>query len=321
MNSLPVALPDEGHSDAVIFRPERPRLLVVHDQTEVIQSLYQVLGRDSQVFMTTRLDQAMPMCLQHMPDLLLVNAAMPEGDGTDVCRQVKADERTRHIPVLVLTAADDARQEVLALKEGAADCLSQPLNPLLVKARVDTHLALRHQAELLRNWMELDPVTGLTNRKRFERQLSIEWRRAVRSGDSLTLIRMGVDGLDDWRTLAGTAAADSALRQMADVLRGKLQRPGDLVCVVDKDLFACLLPDTAWPQGLTLARELQQLLRDAVLERPGQPRVGHVLTSMGVAVRSRDSQGSMASLVALADARLRDARRMGGDHALGVHLP
>lgn len=334
MMPLPPGLMSEDPlDDVVLLRPTHPKLLVAHEQAAAIQALYQVLGRDSQVFMTTRSDQVLPLCLQNGPDLVLLHAAMPDAtgdsgrsgsgglDGMAVCHQLKADERTRHIPVIMLTAADDAREEVEALKLGAADCLSQPLNPVLVKARVDTHLALHHQASLLREWLEQDPITGLSNRKRFDRQMLVEWRRAVRSGESLTLIRIGLDGMDEWRQMVGGPAADAALRDVATCLRDKLQRPADLVSCLDKDQFGCLLPDTPWPQALTLARDLQQHLRDVVLERLDRPRVGHVLASMGVVVRSRDSLGNLPSWLALAEARLKDAQRMGGDHVHGMLMP
>ncbi len=81
-------------------------------------------------------------CSGAPPDLILLDVMMPGMDGFEVCRRLHQDPRTRQIPVIFLTAKDDAEHEVQGLETGAVDYLSKPIVPSLLKARVTLHLEL-----------------------------------------------------------------------------------------------------------------------------------------------------------------------------------
>jgi len=78
----------------------------------------------------------------HLPDLILLDVMMPEMDGYEVCRLLKADERTRRIPIIFVTAKSDAKDEAYGFSIGAADYLIKPVSAPVVLARVNTHLTL-----------------------------------------------------------------------------------------------------------------------------------------------------------------------------------
>ena len=82
------------------------------------------------------------------PDLILLDIMMPEIDGYEVCRQLQADERTRDIPIIFLTARNEASDEQLGLELGAVDYITKPISPPIVLARVKNHLALKRLHDL-----------------------------------------------------------------------------------------------------------------------------------------------------------------------------
>lgn len=82
------------------------------------------------------------------PSLILLDIMMPEMDGHEVCRQLKADERTRDIPVIFLTASHESSDEQLGLELGAVDYITKPISPPIVLARVKNHLALKQLRDL-----------------------------------------------------------------------------------------------------------------------------------------------------------------------------
>ena len=82
------------------------------------------------------------------PDLILLDIMMPEIDGYEVCRQLQADERTRDIPIIFLTARNEASDEQLGLELGAVDYITKPISPPIVLARVKNHLALKQLRDL-----------------------------------------------------------------------------------------------------------------------------------------------------------------------------
>lgn len=85
------------------------------------------------------------------PDLVLLDIMMPDIDGYEVCRQIKAQEGTRHIPVIFLTARSDTDDEREGLALGAVDYITKPISPPILLARVATHLALKATADFLRD--------------------------------------------------------------------------------------------------------------------------------------------------------------------------
>ena len=139
----------------------RPKLLVVDDQPINIRVLHQVFSSDYQVLMATGGAQVLPLCRTHLPDLILLDVVMPDMDGHEVCRQLKADPATRDIPVIFVTAQVDASQETLGLELGAVDFIGKPVNAAVVRARVSTHLAVSRlnktlEARVLERTRELE---------------------------------------------------------------------------------------------------------------------------------------------------------------------
>ena len=100
--------------------------------------------------------------------LALLDVVMPDMDGHEVCRRMHADAACRDIPVIFVTAHNDEHAETLGLEAGAVDFISKPINPAIVRARVKTHLTLKAQADLLRQWVYLDGLTGVSNRRGFD---------------------------------------------------------------------------------------------------------------------------------------------------------
>jgi two-component system sensor histidine kinase/response regulator len=128
----------------------RSRLLVVDDQTINIQILFQAFSADHQVFIATNGKQALTMCFNQQPDLVLLDVEMPDIDGYEVCARLKADPATQDIPVIFVTAHRDEAAEARGFALGAIDFISKPINVAVVRARVKTHLTLKLQADQLR---------------------------------------------------------------------------------------------------------------------------------------------------------------------------
>ncbi len=126
-----------------------PKLLCVDDQPINIQILHQIFGADHEMFMATDGPQALALCEQIMPDLVLLDVMMPEMNGHEVCRQLKQNPLTADIPVIFITAQTNIDDEAAGLKEGAVDFITRPFNAGVVRARVQTHLQLHHLKESL----------------------------------------------------------------------------------------------------------------------------------------------------------------------------
>jgi len=289
----------------------KPKLLVVDDQPINIQVMYQAFAGDCQVFMATSGEQALSLALSNPPDLILLDVMMPGIDGFEVCARLKAEEATRHIPVIFVTAHNDAAQETHGLSVGAVDFISKPINPDVVRARVMTHLTLKFQSDLLRKLVFLDGLSGVYNRRYFDQQIGIEWARAVRNASPLSLIMLDVDYFKAYNDRYGHQAGDDALRRIAVTLKATLRRPADLVARYGGEEFACVLPETSYSDAKALARELEVQVREQSLPHETSG-VAKVLTvSLGVASREGAVDGDVSRLIQLADEKLYAAKQAG----------
>ncbi len=123
--------------------PHKPTLLLVDDQVLNIQLLQYVFKDDYTIVSANTGAQALALCARQLPDLILLDVVMPVMDGHEVCAQLKADPRTRDIPVIFVTGQNNPEEESAALRLGAVDFISKPVNASVVKARVRSQLMLR----------------------------------------------------------------------------------------------------------------------------------------------------------------------------------
>jgi diguanylate cyclase len=161
-----------------------------------------------------------------------------------------------------------------------------------------------------------DPLTGLGNRRQFDRRLAEECARAARHCTPLALLVLDVDHFKRFNDLYGHPAGDARLTQLARVLEQSARRPGDLLARIGGEEFALLLPHLDPSAAMDQAQRIQQALAEAS-PRQDQPPPGEALTvSIGVAVwpGSRGEDGLLlrpADLLAQADAAMYEAKRRG----------
>ena len=316
--------PDQGPTSApypqLAMGPNRAKLLVVDDQPINIQVMHQLFGADCQVFMATNGARALSVCKDKRPDLVLLDVVMPDMDGFEVCRRLKADEATRDIPVIFVTAHNDAAQETQGLEMGAVDFISKPINPAVVRARVKTHLTLKFQSDLMRRLVFLDGLTGVYNRRYFDQQLVTEMARSARSGAPLALIMLDVDFFKRYNDRYGHQAGDDCLRTIALTLKDCLRRPADVVARYGGEEFSCILAETGFDAALAIACELEQRMRERNMAHDASDAASVVTISLGVASAGGLACRDASELIAQADAQMYRAKTEGRGRACGIDL-
>ncbi len=120
-------------------------ILLVDDAAVNIDVLTNILSPLYKIKAATTGERALKVAFTNPPDLILLDVIMPEMDGYEVCRRLKDDPRTKNIPVIFVTAKDDTEHESFGFELGAVDYITKPVNAVIVKARVQTHVALSNQ--------------------------------------------------------------------------------------------------------------------------------------------------------------------------------
>ena len=169
-------------------------ILVVDDSPENLQVMAAVLKEQYKVRVAINGERALALATApEPPDLILLDVMMPGMDGYEVCSRLKSNPATAGIPVLFVSSCDEEEDEARGLSVGAIDYIIKPIRPSIVQARVRNHIALKRSRDLLQRLTTQDHLTGISNRRRFDDYLEMEWRRAAREHAPISLISMDID--------------------------------------------------------------------------------------------------------------------------------
>lgn len=303
----------------------KTHLILAVDDDESILDLIDISLRDKGFRIERSHDgeEAISMIAALAPDLIILDVMMPKLDGLEVARRVKADERSRFIPIIMLTVRDGVEDKVQGLDAGADDYITKPFDLEELVARVKAMLRIKRlQDELreknaqledvasrLRDLSITDGLTRLYNNFYFKDQLSREISRARRYMQPVSLGMIDIDHFKHYNDTHGHPAGDMVLRRVAEVLKGSFRKT-DMVARYGGEEFAVILTQTDKAQALIAARKVWR----AVLEHPfphgeTQP-LGQVTVCMGLAVFPDEAKDE-TELIAKADSRLYIAKREG----------
>jgi diguanylate cyclase (GGDEF)-like protein len=236
-----------------------PTVLVVDDDRANRTVLAELLRSECRLVLA----KDGPSALQRMRDedvsLVLLDVSMPGMDGYEVLAQIKADKRTSDIGVIFITGHTEEADEERGLLLGAADYVSKPIRPAIVRARIHVHLKLAMQRRQLERLSTQDGLTGIANRRRFDEALDRACRYAVRTGELMGLAMFDVDHFKQYNDCYGHGAGDEALRQVAGVLAGYAGRPYDLAARYGGEEFVLLV------QGPTDFEVMLERLRQDIM--------------------------------------------------------
>jgi diguanylate cyclase (GGDEF)-like protein len=244
---------------------------------------------------------------EQQPDLIVTDVMMPRMDGYEMIRRVRANPRTRFIPVIIQSAARIREKDVrLGSEIGALGYLTDPTDLDLLRARARTLLEFKQYLDACQDAAFTDDLTGLANRRRFERQLAREVARTERYGHPFCLLFVDIDKFKEVNDAHGHDAGDEALRLVANAIQSGT-RGIDTGARIGGDEFAVILPETNLARGLEVAERLRASIRSLAIEG-----TGHVTASVGVAELPACAPGG-DELRAAADAALYEAKRGGRD--------
>jgi len=299
-------------------------ILIVDDTPANLDLLSGMLKDRFHVRAATSGRRALATARTYPIDLVLLDVDMPEMNGYEVCRALKADSATRETPVIFISALDTAIDKVAAFEAGGADYVTKPFQVDEVMARIDYQLRLsRLTKELeetnrqlavanvrLRALSYLDGLTGVANRRRFDEALDEACAATNETGAPLSLILIDLDHFKKLNDTHGHQEGDEALRAVAAILAERTESAGGLAARFGGEEFAWLLPGLHADAARLEAESLRAAIRAAHIRHDALEH-GVVTASLGVG--SGASPLTPAALVAAADEALYRAKSGGRD--------
>lgn len=251
-----------------------------HTNLNVLVDYLEEFGFEALV--ATNGERAIQQAQRFPPDLILLDVLMPGIDGFETCQRLKAEETTRDIPVIFMTALTDVKHKVAGFEVGAVDYVTKPFQQAELLARVSTHLTIRQLQKNLEEKNALlhreigerkrleaqlrydashDNLTGLANRALFIERLEQAIQHTHKQANyRFTILFLDLDGFKGINDTFGHVMGDKLLITVAHRLKNII-RPNDLVARLGGDEFTILLDGIADIQEATLiAKRIQAKL-------------------------------------------------------------
>ena len=288
-------------------------ILLVDDRPEnalALEAILEPLGQD--LVRASSGEQALKQILRRDFALILLDVEMPGLDGFKTARHIKSRERSRHIPIIFMTANDKEEEEALrGYSVGAADYVLKPFHPDILRSKVSVFLdlhRLKSEADSLAHRALHDSLTGLANRVLFVNRLEMALAGLARRSSQVAVLFLDLDGFKLVNDRLGHEAGDELLKEIAGRLRD-VMRPSDTVARFGGDEFTILAEGyTSEAQVVATAERIHTVLREPFALEVGEARIG---TSIGISLAS-GTGADAEPLIREADAAMYRAKRAGG---------
>jgi two-component system cell cycle response regulator len=247
------------------------------------------------------------------PDLILLDLGLPTCDGFEVLQRLKLDERTRSIPVIVVSGATSTSDKVRGLDLGAVDFVTKPYNPVELRARIRAALRTKMQQDHLANEARRDGLTRLANRTALEERLAHEWSARQRHNAPLAVWMVDLDHFKVVNDMYGHLAGDEVLIRIAAILRRSV-RVTDMVARYGGEEFVVIAPYCGRSGAVTRAEDFLQTIARQPIDFDGH--LIQVTASIGIASAPDDPANSASELLGRADEALYQAKQAGRNRVM-----
>ncbi|HEX5462274.1 MAG TPA: PleD family two-component system response regulator [Steroidobacteraceae bacterium] len=316
-------------------------VLLVDDQVIIAEAVRRALADAPGIEFHFCVDpaQAVATAEQIAPTVILQDLVMPSVDGLSLVREYRSRPLVHNVPVIVLSTREEAKTKSDAFAAGANDYLVKLPDRIELIARIRYHTraymsqqqrdeayrALREsqrqlmEANLeLQRLMNMDGLTGLNNRRRFDEYAQSEWRRAVRESIPLSLLIIDVDDFKRYNDTQGHLAGDQALKSVATAIQSSCSRPADLPARFGGEEFAVVLPGTAAAGAKHVAERILAAIGKLAIAHPASSTGATLTLSVGGVATGPMGSSSVIEFLMEADKALYEAKCLGKNRVI-VH--
>ena len=301
--------------EAVAETGKGGRILIVDDRASSYETIATMLAVEHSADIEADPNAGLIRAAEGNYDLLIVSLALEHFDGLRLCSQVRSLDRTRNVPILAISDAENHTRLVRGLEIGVNDYLSRPIDKNELLARVRTQIRKRRYAERLRDNVQMsielaitDALTGLYNRRYMETHVGTLVEQASSRGKPLTVLVLDIDYFKSVNDNHGHDAGDDVLREFALRIRKSI-RGIDLACRYGGEEFVVVMPET----DLAVATVVAERLRRRIASEPFPIQQGarSVEVTISIGIAGLGAADNAASVLKRADQALYRAKRDG----------
>lgn len=289
-----------------------PKILAIDDEYAVLRVINRILRHNAELLLAHNATEALAELRGHSDiEVVLLDKNLPDRDGFQLLKDIRNLPEHKSTPVIIVTGDETAESQLSGLSLGASDYLTKPLNPELLRLRINLHLENSRLRSKLEEMVLTDPLTELMNRRGFEGTFHLEWGRCKRTEALLHVVIFDIDHFKSVNDTYGHAVGDLALKAVARVLSRSFRRSIDHVARLGGEEFALLLTDLTASEAQALVEECRAEIKRIELNDMRGNRIDRVLTiSAGGVTLTPNASSEMdsATIVDLADKELYAAK-------------
>lgn len=299
--------------------PVNATILVIDDSPS-IHALVGVRLKDLEVKLLTADNgqDGLEQARNAEPDLILLDVNMPGMDGFDVIRELKSDADTYNIPVIFLSGMEETAGKVKGFDLGAVDYVTKPFEAAELRARVRAALKTKKLMDLLTSQAMLDGLTGLHNRRYFDRHLSQTLNNSAEAAEPVGLILLDIDHFKSINDSLGHPKGDQLLQAVAQTIQ-PICRKQDVACRYGGEEFAVILELTNIDESFSVAERIRGSIESS--DRIATILGRKLTISSGVAAVHPPQRISPEELIELADQALYQAKEGGRNQCRRADQP
>ena len=256
-------------------------ILVVDDERSNIVDLSNILRPLYVVLAAKDGPSAIEVAQSARPDLILLDIIMPGMSGFEALTELKHNDATKDIPVIIVTGLNNSKDEEKGLLLGAVDYIAKPFDSAVVKLRVKTHLKILEQMRIIEGYSMIDHLTNLPNRRSLDNRLAFEWNSAIRNNTPLGAMMIDIDNFKGFNDSYGHMSGDEALKTVANIISQKIKRSVDFVARWGGEEFAVLLPFTDLNGAVKVAERIREHIANKIIFCADGQKT-HITVSIGV---------------------------------------
>lgn len=286
------------------------RVLVVDDDPLMRHLLQCCLRKICKVTTVDSAEEAINVCRDSQPDLVLMDWVLDGISGIDACKQMQDYPELSEIPVIFVTSNTSEENQELCWEAGAVDFVPKPIVPKTLQNRVKTHLKYKLQTDLLKQYSFVDGLTGIYNRRFFDMEIQRQLKQTVRLKQPFATMMLDIDFFKVYNDEYGHLKGDDVLKIVALTLTKQVRRPVDTVFRYGGEEFVVLLPNTSKDGAEIMAQQLVSAVHDLAIKNEKTPH-GVVTVSIGLAFLAAGQQCKITGLLNKADKALYEAKKSG----------
>ena len=286
------------------------KVLIVDDSLVQAAQLKSILEDDYDVTTVHTAAEGLSAASSDEFSLILLDVVMPVMDGFMLLKKLQDELITRHIPVILITSLADIENEQRGLTLGAVDYIVKPFHPLIVKARVNTHIKLYQYRKQVEYQSMTDQLTGVANRRKHDRISVVKWQEAVRLKVPFSICMFDIDKFKVYNDTFGHPAGDKVISSVAKTAASFLRRNTDFFARYGGEEFVAFSMGDNAETAFGHLKKIRQAVED--LHIPHNPSTSQWVTiSIGGVTVIPQMDSSYDAYLKIADTMLYDAKRFG----------